>query len=82
MSVANFTHMTIVNLNNSVGRRINEKPLLFDSSLADVVVVVVSVSFEEIAVVSPLMVPLIAAASLVLSATSKIFSSSDSLFVI
>mmetsp|Transcript_27542 Transcript_27542/g.58184 ORF Transcript_27542/g.58184 Transcript_27542/m.58184 type:complete len:201 (-) Transcript_27542:183-785(-) len=42
MSVANLTHMTMVNLNNSVGRRINEKPpppLPFDSLLVEVDVV-------------------------------------------
>ena len=65
--MANFTHMTIANLNNRVGSRIREKPFPFDSSA------VLSVeSFVEMAVAS--------VDSLALSvAASKVFSSSDRL---
>lgn len=64
--MANFTHMTIANLNNRVGSRIREKPFPFDSSVVSVE------SFVEMAVAS--------VDSLALSvAASKVFSSSDRL---
>mmetsp|Transcript_14569 Transcript_14569/g.31676 ORF Transcript_14569/g.31676 Transcript_14569/m.31676 type:complete len:212 (-) Transcript_14569:29-664(-) len=62
ISVANFTNMTMANLNSIVGRRIREYALFFESSLSSVVVV--SVSFvETMAIASPLAPLIIGAAS-------------------
>mmetsp|Transcript_11437 Transcript_11437/g.20680 ORF Transcript_11437/g.20680 Transcript_11437/m.20680 type:complete len:209 (-) Transcript_11437:28-654(-) len=77
MSVANLTHMTMVNLNNKVGSRIMENPLELEeeSLLTLVLLVLLTVEGGASPLVAPLVAPLIAPLMAVAPAATSLVSS-------
>jgi len=73
MSVANLTHMTMVNLNNKVGSRIMENPLELEEESLLTLVLLVLLTVEGGA--SPLVAPLVAPLMAVAPAATSLVSS-------